>query len=193
MEVNLSNAAWEAIFAPCDQPTYQTVLNLLRPEDIVLDIGAGDLRLSRQMAGLVRTVYAVEVNESVLGQGLSLPDPLPDNLIAIQADARTLAFPTGITVGVLLMRHCTHFRLYAEKLRFAGAERVITNARWHMSVEEVNLQAARTAFHDVAMGWYACLCGATGFKIGTVGAEDWSKEMDQVIHEVTNCPLCKQV
>jgi hypothetical protein len=187
----LSGADWEGMFAPYDQSTYQAVLDLLRPEDIVLDIGAGDLVFSRQMARIAKIVYAVEVHDSVLEQGLSSCEPLPDNLIAIHADARTFDFPTGITVGVLLMRHCTHFRLYSEKLRFAGAERLITNARWHMSAEQINLQMKRTSFQDVLMGWYACLCGATGFKIGTLRAEDWSAEMDQVIYEVNDCPQCK--
>ena len=30
------------MYAPYDQPTYQAVLELLKPEDVVLDIGAGD-------------------------------------------------------------------------------------------------------------------------------------------------------
>ena len=186
----LSSADWELMFAPYDLSTYQAALHLLRPEDIVLDIGAGDLDFSRQMAKIASTVYAVEINDSVLEQGLLSREPLPDHLIAIHADACAFDFPIDITVGVLLMRHCSHFRLYAEKLRCAGAERLITNARWRMSVEEINLQAKRTFFNDILMGWYACLCGATGFKIGTMSAEDWSAEMDQVIYEVTDCPQC---
>ncbi len=189
MEVNLSDAAWEATYAPYDQPTYQAVLQLLKPEDIVLDIGAGDLQFSRQMALIVNKVYAVEINNLVLQQGLASCDPLPDNLIPICADARAFAFPSDITVGVLLMRHCTHFRLYSEKLRVPGARRLITNARWHMSVEAVDLQAERISFLDIGMGWYACLCGTIGFKAGP--AEQWSNEIDRVIHEVVDCVQCK--
>jgi len=191
MSSTLSAAAWEAMYAPYDQLTYQSVLELLKPEDVVLDIGAGDLRLSRQAAWMVEKVYAVEINAQVLDQAYALPEPLPDNLIPICADARALDFPTDITVGVLLMRHCTHFRLYSEKLLMAGAQRLITNARWRMSAEEVDLQAARTSFKENDMGWYACLCGATGFKLGP--AEQWSIEMDKLIHEVTDCPGCTQV
>jgi hypothetical protein len=190
MEVNLSDAAWEAMYAPYDQPTYQSVLQLLKPEDIVLDIGAGDLRLSRQMALITRKVYAIEINAFVLDKGLTPRDPLPANLIPIHADARAAHFPADITVGVLLMRHCLHFPLYSEKLRQAGAERLITNARWHMSVEEVNLHAERTSFNKAAMGWYTCFCGAIGFKEGS--AEHWSIDMDGVIHEVANCPRCRE-
>ncbi len=192
MSLTFSAADWEAMFAPYDQSTYLAALELLRPEDVVLDIGAGDLRFSRQMARIANKVYAVEINESVLRQGLASSDPLPENLIPIHADTQAFDFPIVTTVGVLLMRHCTHFRLYLERLRMAGARRLITNARWRMSVEEVDLQAERTLFKDLAMGWYACSCGATGFKVGPAGAEKWSIEMDKRIHEVTDCPQCKQ-
>ena len=191
MEVNLSDAAWEAMYAPYDQPTYQAVLELLSPEDVVLDIGAGDLRLSRQMALIAHKVYAVEINGFVLGNGLASRDPLPANLIPIRADARSFYFPTDTTVGVLLMRHCTHFCLYFEKLRTTGAERLITNARWHMSVEAIKLQAERKSFREAGMGWYACFCGAIGFNEGP--AEQWSTELDRVIHEVADCPQCQQI
>ena len=184
----LSATAWEEMYAPYDRPTYQTVLELLLPEDVVLDIGAGDLRLSRQMALIARKVYAVEMNASVLDQASASRDPLPGCLIPIRADARAFNFPLDTTVGVLMMRHCTHFRLYLEKLRDAGARRLITNARWHMSVEAVELSGKRIFFKDVDMGWYACLCGATGFKAGST--EQWSIEMDKVIHEVADCPQC---
>ena len=110
MEATLSDAAWEAMYSPYDQPTYQVVLDLLKPEDVVLDIGAGDLRLSRQMASITQKVYAIEINTFVLDKGLTSRDLLPANLIPILSDARTFAFPTDTTVGVLMMRHCTHFR-----------------------------------------------------------------------------------
>ena len=174
--------------APYDQPTYEAVLDFLTPEDIVLDIGAGDLRLARQMARIVRKVYAVEINAEVLDQAYASSDPLPGSLIPILADARSFDFPTDVTVGVLLMRHCTHFRLYFDKLQVAGARRLVTNARWRMGVEAVDLRAERVSFGEVEMGWYACQCGATGFKAGP--AEQWSAEMDRVIHEVTDCPQC---
>lgn len=190
MSSTLSPADWEAMYSSYDQPTYQAVLDLLRPEDVILDIGAGDLQLAKQMALIARKVYAIEINGFVLDKGLTPRDSLPANLIPIRADARRFDFPTDSTVGVLLMRHCTHFRLYTEKLRKAGARRLITNARWHMSVEEVNLQTARTSFNEAGPGWYACFCGAIGFNEGP--AEEWSIEMDRVIHEVADCPQCSK-
>jgi hypothetical protein len=154
----------------------------------VLDIGAGDLRLSRQMAGITRRVYALETNASVLEIGRLGDGPLPANLTPICMDARMMDFPPGITAGVLMMRHCTHFRLYAGKLRAAGASRLITNARWRMSVESVDLLAERESYDTAGMGWYACLCGAAGFKEGP--AEQWSLKKDRVCREVASCPQC---
>ena len=190
MEAALSDAAWEAMYAPYDQATYQSVLDQLGPADVIMDIGAGDLRLARQMAQIVQRVYAAEINAGVLEQAYRAADPLPDNLISICADARTLVFPSDVTTGVLLMRHCTCLRLYTAKLQQAGAVRLITNARWHMDVEVVDLRAPRRSFAEVGMGWYACSCGRTGFKEGPV--EHWSFEMDSVIHEVSSCPECMQ-
>ncbi len=188
MEAPLSDAAWEAMYAPYDQPTYQAVLARVRSNDVILDIGAGDLRFSRQMAGIARKVYAVEINGQVLDQAHAARAPLPANMIPIRADARLLDFPADITLGVLIMRHCTCFGLYLEKLRKAGATRLITNARWRMDVEVVDLFAGRRSFAETGMGWYACLCGGTGFKEGP--AQDWSIEMDRITNEVSSCPRC---
>ncbi len=186
--VNLNG--WEFRWAPYDLPTYQLVLNQLSSNDIILEIGAGDLRLARQMAALTRKVYAIEINRFVLEEGLASFAPLPGNLIPICADARAFDFPCGLTSGVLLMRHCTHFQLYAEKLRDCGCRRLITNARWRMNVEVVDLQAVRILFEDMELGWYACWCGAVGFKPGA--PEQIAPETQTIIHEVIDCPSCKR-
>lgn len=188
MQPILSDAAWEMMYAPYDQSTYQAVLDQLKSNDVILDIGAGDLRLARQMARITRKVYAVEVNARALDQAQAVRDPLPANLFPIHADARSFDFPSDVTTGVLVMRHCTCFRLYAEKLQKAGATRLFTNARWHMDVEEIDLLAQRLSFAEMSMGWYACWCGATGFKEGPV--EKWSIEKDGITNEVSSCPRC---
>jgi SAM-dependent methyltransferase len=179
---------WELRWAPYDPPTYQAVLDQLHPGDTVLEIGAGDLRLARQMAGFTCKVYGIEINNRVLDQGLQYPQPLPDNLIVINADALVTAFPLDVTTGVLLMRHCTHFELYANKLRNLGCQKLITNARWRMAVESIDLQALQTKFEDVKIGWYACWCGAVGFKNGPV--ELLTPETNEITHEVIDCPEC---
>ena len=190
MEAVLPDTAWEALHAPYDQPTYQAVLEQLDSRDTVLDIGAGDLRLARQMVPYVQKVYAIENNARVLEQSAALRNPPPANLIPICADARWMRFPSDITTGVLLMRHCTCFRLYVGKLRKAGASRLITNARWRMNVEVINLVSQHMAYVDAGTGWFACLCGRTGFKEGPV--EQWSDKDDRTINEVSACPHCLQ-
>lgn len=178
------------MYAPYDQPTYQLILDLLHADDVVLDIGAGDLRLSHQMARIVPKVYAVESNASVLDQAPASSDPGAGRVIPICADARVLKFPSDVTVGVLMMRHCLHFGIYFKKLRNAGARRLITNARWRMSVETVDVWKEHIPWQEAGMGWYACQCGGTGFQEGP--AEQWTADMDRVIHEVVQCPRCRQ-
>ena len=179
---------WELRWAPYDGPTYRAVLEQLEASDVVIEIGAGDLRLARQMAATSKRVYAVEINTEVLAQGLGSEQALPGNLIPIQADARIMDFPSEVTVAVLIMRHCTHFRLYAEELKAKGCPKLITNARWHMGVETVALQGPRLSFAEVEIGWYACWCGAAGFKSGPV--EKLTPAAEAIIHEVMDCPKC---
>jgi len=95
MESTLSAPDWEAMFAPYDQSTYQAVIDHLRPDDVILDIGAGDLRLDRRMARIVQKVYAVEINPRALDQAMTLSEPLPASLVPICADARVMDFPSG--------------------------------------------------------------------------------------------------
>jgi hypothetical protein len=86
------------------------------------------------------------------------------------------------------MRHCQHFTLYANKLNNGGCQRLITNARWRLGVEEINLLAEQIPFQNFDFGWYTCWCGAVGFKPGPV--ELMTSEVDDIVHEVQNCPQC---
>lgn len=180
----LDAAGWEAAFAPYDRATYQAALAYLRPADVVLDIGAGDLRFARQAARRVRRVIAVEQRAELLAGQTARPA----NLEVICADATAWPFPTGLTVGVLLMRHCRHYALYAARLRAAGARRLITNARWGLAVEEVRLAGPRRAYASLAAQWYACDCGAVGFAPGPA-ARITPASLDEV-SAVTDCPRC---
>jgi len=179
---------WERLWAPYDEATYQEALAAVNPEDIVLEIGAGDLRLARRLAKTARLVYAIEIQAGLLENKNVGDEPLPTNLIPIIADARKYPFPSGVTCGVLLMRHCTSFRLYAEKLKAAGCGRLVTNARWRMGVEVVDLQAPRMPYNMLNLGWYACWCGATGFKPGV--ADTITAEIESICYEVIDCPKC---
>lgn len=86
------------------------------------------------------------------------------------------------------MRHCQNFRLLADKLVAAGARRLITNVRWGLGVELVDLLAPRITYASIHFGWYACWCGATGFLSGP--PEDLTSELEAKIHEVIDCPAC---
>jgi hypothetical protein len=90
---------------------------------------------------------------------------------------------------VLLMRHCTHYALYVSKLRAAGCQRLITNARWRMGVEVIDLGPG-LAFASVKAGWYACrCCGAAGF-VGSDPAAI-SEAILAVVADVEGCPACQ--
>ena len=173
----------EDLWAPYDESTYAPALAAIGADDVVLDIGAGDLRFARRAAELARRVIAVEKQVDVVGAG-----PWPANLEVVVADALTWPFPSGVTVGVLLMRHCMHYREYADRLREAGAARLITNARWGMSVEVVDLTGPRVSFAAVQAGWYACDCGAVGFAPGPV--EAITPDSLEVVVPVASCPRC---
>ncbi|MBI1879317.1 MAG: rRNA adenine methyltransferase [Chloroflexi bacterium] len=178
---------WEARWAPYDEPTYQTALSFVQPGDVVLDLGAGDLRLARRMANLARRVFALEMQPGLLAN----QDSLPNNLTVLCADARCIPWPTGITLGVLLMRHCTHVSLYVARLRAAGCQRLITNARWGMDVELMDL-GPRLAWRSVDFGWYACTCGQTGFVPG-LPEQLINPERVEYVAEVETCPACASV
>jgi ribosomal RNA adenine dimethylase len=188
MPTSLSQPDWETLWAPYDQPTYDLVLAQLKSLDTVLDIGAGDLRLTRQMTSRVNHVYAIEIDSGLI---VRTRFELPSNLTLLVGDALTMAFPTDITCGILLMRHCAHYRTYTAKLKRAGAARLITNARWRMSIETVDLLRQNQHYGILPFGWYACECGATGFKPGR--AEALTSEDIETIHEVCDCPACKRL
>lgn len=178
--------AWEALWAPYDEPTYQVALSHIPPGAVVLDIGAGDLRFARRAAQRAALIYAVECRPELL------PDPssagLPDNLVIICADARTWPFPPGIDTAVLLMRHCTEFGRYVRKLQAVGCRRLITNARWGMGVESIALSQPARPYAALDAGWYACRCGATGFREGP--AATLSREHVDRVVELSSCPAC---
>ncbi|HRX02706.1 MAG TPA: rRNA adenine methyltransferase [Anaerolineae bacterium] len=175
--------SWEAMWAPYDEATYAFVLSQIRPDDVVLDIGAGDLRLARRMAAVARRVVAWEMQAGTLPE-----DALPGNLHVVCTDARVQAVPHGVTVAVLLMRHCTHYALYIEKLRAAGCRRLITNTRWGMGVEVVDLGPGEP-FAATTGGWYACRrCGAVGFA-GEDAVALTAETIDRVT-DVEGCPRC---
>ena len=176
---------WESWFHPGEPGDHGQVLARLRHADVVLDLGAGDLQLALQMAGSVSRVYAVELNPLLVSQALAhVGLDLPRNVHVVCANFLDFPFPPGVTVGVLLMRHCQHFRILFERLTASGCQRLLTNARWKSGVEEIDLFARRAAFEELVEGWYACRCGAVGY-VGQ-GEQPLGAPV-----EVEGCPACQ--
>ena len=91
-----------------DVECYPFVLENLNSNDVVLDLGAGDLRLDILMAEKVKKVYAVEVNPILVGRALQIIGyDMPRNLIVVCANLFDIEPPKDVTVVVILMRHCT--------------------------------------------------------------------------------------
>jgi hypothetical protein len=57
MSSTLSAAAWEAMYAPYDQSIYQAVLELLKPEDVVLDIGDQLISIIERRYSVMRSSF----------------------------------------------------------------------------------------------------------------------------------------
>jgi SAM-dependent methyltransferase len=177
-------ADWEGWFSPYDDETYNAVLDHVAADDVVLEIGAGDLRLALRMAERAQRVHAVEVNPLVVGPALEMIGlRLPRNLHVTCANALDVPVPPGVSVAVLLMRHCQHFGQYFERLRTAGCRWLLTNARWKSGMEAIDLRAPLLPFEQVQEGWYACRCGAIGY----VGS---GERGDAPPVEVGACPAC---
>ncbi len=179
---SLSEAQWEAMWSPYDEETYARALAFVPSGATVLDIGAGDLRFAARITPFTRLVFAIERDPALLAR-----EPRPSNLIAVCGDARTLPFP-AVDTAVLLMRHCRHFALYRHKLEAVGCARLITNARWRLGVECIDLTVAPVPYDDLDIGWYACRCGATGFRPGATGR--LTAYVAETVVEVDRCPEC---
>ena len=178
---------WERMWSPYDEDTYRFVIDRVGPKDVVLDIGAGDARLSRRLAAMASKVYAIERNAEVLAQADR--SGWPENLIVFHGDALTWLFPNDVTIGVLLMRHCApaHFADYVARLKAVGCGRLMTNARWKTAVEEIDLRSGR-GYDPDRMGWYACACGSIGFTLGD--PNQITPLLLEDVAEVANCPNC---
>jgi len=101
-----------------DIECYSFVLENLNSGDVVLDVGAGDLRLDVLMAEKVKKVYAIEVNPILVARALQIIGyDLPRNLIVICANIFDIEPPSDANVAVILMRHCTRQKEMLKKFR----------------------------------------------------------------------------
>ncbi len=74
------------------------------------------------------------------------------------------------------------------KLEAVGCRTLITNARWGMGVERIDLSRNAIPFELSHPGWYACRCGATGYHEGP--PEEVALGHFDTVTEVTACPAC---
>ena len=78
---------------------HKPMLEYLSFEDIVCDMGAGDLRFALMAAEKVKKIYAIEFNPITLGDALSIIGyKKPRNIIPICCDWRYISVPTDVTV-----------------------------------------------------------------------------------------------
>lgn len=78
---------------------YKPMLERLSVNDVVCDMGAGDLRFALMAAEKVKKIYAVEFNPETLGAALSIIGySKPRHLVAICCDWRRFAIPADVTV-----------------------------------------------------------------------------------------------
>lgn len=99
---------YEIWFHP-ETENYADCLEQLSRNDVVFDVGAGDLRFDLIMAEKVRRVYAVEIDPNIIAPALHIIGyDLPRNLIPICADAFEMELPGDVTVVSCLMIHRQH-------------------------------------------------------------------------------------
>lgn len=88
---------------------YERVLSNIEADDVVLDLGAGNLALDILISLRALKVYAVEVNPEVVKDALAIIGyDLPRNLIVICANALDMPIPEDVNTLVALMRHFSH-------------------------------------------------------------------------------------
>lgn len=99
---------WEIFYVPEDM-YYDPCLDMLSRDDVVFDVGAGDMRFDLIMAEKVRKVYAVEINPTITARALNIIRyGLPSNLIAVCGNAFEMELPRDATVVTCLMIHRQH-------------------------------------------------------------------------------------
>ena len=99
---------WEVFFCP-ETDNYRFVIENIEPQEVIYDVGAGDLRLDLVLSQRCKKVYAVEINPMIIGKSIELIGyDMPKNLISICADALKFPLPKDVTTIVVLVRHLIH-------------------------------------------------------------------------------------
>lgn len=100
------NMRGNEIFSCPETQYYGLVLDELNENDVVFDVGAGNLVFDLIMLEKVKKVYAVEVNPTIISDALDIIGyDLPKELVVICANAFDLAIPNDVTKIVSLFIH----------------------------------------------------------------------------------------
>jgi len=82
---------------------YKDALSKLKKDDVLIDMGAGDLRFALMASERCKKVYAVEMCPKTVGDALNIIGyALPRNLIVICADWRYVQVPSDVTIVINL-------------------------------------------------------------------------------------------
>lgn len=99
---------WEIFIVP-ESMFYEEVLSMISGDDVVFDVGAGDLRFDIMLSEKVKKVYAVEINPGFLGGALKIIGyDMPRNVVAICGNAFEWELPSDVTVVTCLLIHRQH-------------------------------------------------------------------------------------
>lgn len=99
---------WEIFIVP-ESMFYEEVLAMISEDDVVFDVGAGDLRFDLMLSEKVKKVYAVEINPEFLGGALKIIGyDMPLNIVVICGNAFEMEIPGDVTVVTCLMIHRQH-------------------------------------------------------------------------------------
>ncbi len=99
---------WECFFVP-EENFYDDVLKKVNENDVIFDVGAGDLRFDLILSEKVKKIYAIEINPTIMSKALRIIGlDMPTNLITICGDAFLMELPADVTVILSLMIHRQH-------------------------------------------------------------------------------------
>jgi len=83
---------------------YEEALSTLRRKDVLMDMGAGDLRFALMASEKCKKVYAVEMNPETISRALGVIGyALPRNLVVICADWRYVPVWRDVTIIINLV------------------------------------------------------------------------------------------
>ncbi len=103
--------------------TYDAMLDLLKPSDVICDMGAGDLRFAWRAAKKCKKVYAVEMCPMTLWRGMQVISwKMPRNLIPVCADWRDFPVPADVSV-IVCMVNIDHKELPLEE--WCNCQRIV--------------------------------------------------------------------